>query len=120
MNCMVRPLDMDMLYISPATGLMVHYPRVVDVEGLKEVLSANTLVGEVVDLEKAQHIVDNPKRHGLIFFALVTIEPSEKGVPLIAEPIFAKHGLQCVDAGDSWALLFMQPVLLAKFFLLPR
>ena len=84
-------------------------PHVKDVESLKELLSQNTLVGEVVDLTNAQHIVDNPKKHGLIFFAIVSKKPSGENTPLCvlpdqAIPIFQRHQLNHVEIGDTCTL----------------
>jgi hypothetical protein len=82
---------------------------------LKEFLSGNTLVGEVVDLSNAQHVVDNPERIGLIFFAIVSKEPSGKKTPLCvlpneAIPTFTRHGLKHVNVGERCVLTAREDV----------
>jgi len=84
-------------------------PNVKRLEELKDLLNQNTLIGEVVDLSNAQHIVDNPDRHGLIFFAIVSKEPSGENTPLCvlpneAIPIFSQLGLKHVEVGESCTL----------------
>ena len=84
-------------------------PGIKEMEKLKDLLSHHTLVGEVVDLSNAQHIVDNPVKHGLIFFAIVPKKPSGDNTPLCvlpneAIPVFSRHGLQHVEVGESCTL----------------
>jgi hypothetical protein len=76
------------------------------VDELKELLHSSTLVGEVCDITENQHIVDNPQKHGLIFFAIVPKTPSGPKTPLCqlpdqAIPIFKKFNLKHVDVGKS-------------------
>jgi hypothetical protein len=90
-------------------------PNVKELDALKEFLSGNTLVGEVVDLSNAQHVVDNPERIGLIYFAIVSKEPSGKKTPLCvlpneAIPTFTRHGLKHVNVGERCVLTAREDV----------
>lgn len=81
-------------------------PNTKNLDDLKLFLAQNTLVGEVCDVTKNQHIVDNLSKQGLILFAITTKEPSGPGVDLCtmpdnAIPIFQKYGLAHVDVGES-------------------
>ena len=81
-------------------------PSATCVDELKELMNSVTFVGEVCDITENQHIVDNPGKQGLIFFAIVPKAPSGPKTSLCqlpdqAIPIFRKFNLKHVDLGQS-------------------
>jgi hypothetical protein len=81
----------------------------INIEELRETLCSSTLIGEVCDISENQHIVDNPTKMGLIFFAIVTKTPSGPRTELCtlpdkAMPVFKRFNLPHVDVGKSCVL----------------
>jgi hypothetical protein len=81
-------------------------PKAPNIDELKTTMDKYTFVGEVCDITENQHIVDNPVKQGLIFFALVPKTPSGLGTALCvlpdqAIPTFLKFNQSHVDVGSS-------------------
>jgi hypothetical protein len=77
-----------------------------NIDEMKDLMNSTTFVGEVCDVSENQHIVDNPVKQGLIFFAIVPKTPSGPGTALCqlpdqAIPIFEKFNLLHVDMQSS-------------------